>query len=105
MSSLEKANQLKAKSCEDLIPGVLRNLGLDRKRGEAEILKVWDHVVDPQIAEHAHPVGLKGGTLFVNVDSSAWLSEIVRFRRLEIIHQLQCSFGKECIKKISFHLG
>ena len=105
LSSLEKANQNKARSSGDLMPGVLKNLGLAKKRDDAEILKVWNHQVDPTIAKHAQPVGLRSGTLFVKVDSSVWLSEIVRFRRMEIIHQLQSSFGKEIIKKISFSLG
>jgi hypothetical protein len=41
----------------------------------------------------------------VNVDSSAWLSEIVRYRRKEILDRLQYSFGKNLIQKISFRVG
>jgi len=51
------------------------------------------------------PAGLRKGTLFVNVDSSVWLSEIVRYRRKEILDRLQHSFGREIIKKISFRVG
>jgi hypothetical protein len=39
------------------------------------------------------------------VDSSVWLSEIVRYRRKEILRRLQYSFGAEFIKKISFRGG
>ena len=45
------------------------------------------------------------GTLFVNVDSSVWLDEIVRYRRKEILTRLQTAFGREMIKKISFRVG
>jgi hypothetical protein len=41
----------------------------------------------------------------VNVDSSVWLSEIVRYRRKEILDRLQHSFGSELIKRISFRIG
>ena len=45
------------------------------------------------------------GTLFVNVDSNVWLSEIVRYRRKEILDRLQHSFGRKMIQKISWRVG
>ena len=48
---------------------------------------------------------MRNGTLFVTVDSSAWLSEIVRYRRKEILDRLQHSFGRAVIQKISFRIG
>ena len=72
---------------------------------EAEVVKVWNNLIDPVIAAHAQPANLHTGTLFVNVDSSVWLTEIVRYRRKEIIERLQHSFGKSVIQKISFRIG
>ena len=54
---------------------------------------------------HAQPANLNKGTLFVNVDTNVWLSEIVRYRRHEILERLQNSFGKTVIQKISFRIG
>jgi hypothetical protein len=48
---------------------------------------------------------VRKGTLFVNVDSSVWLSEIVRYRRKEILDRLQHSFGRDLIQRISFRVG
>lgn len=87
------------------MPGVLSGLGLDRRRTEAEVLKVWKDLLDPAIVAHSQPVGLNKGTLFVAVDSNVWLSEIVRYRRKEILDRLQHSFGREMIKRISFRVG
>ena len=61
--------------------------------------------LDPNIVAHAQPAGIRHGTLFVNVDSSVWLDEIVRYRRREILERLQNSFGRELIRRISFRLG
>jgi predicted nucleic acid-binding Zn ribbon protein len=102
---LEKSRKNSAKTAEQLVPGVLKNLGLDQRRAEAEIVKVWNNLIDPNITAHAQPAGVHKGTLFVNVDSSVWLSEIVRYRRREILAQLQQCFGKEFIAKISFRAG
>jgi predicted nucleic acid-binding Zn ribbon protein len=57
------------------------------------------------VVAHAQPTGLAKGTLFVSVDSSVWLDEIVRYRRREILTRLQHSFGKELIARISFRIG
>jgi len=39
------------------------------------------------------------------VDSNVWLSEIVRYRRQEILQRLQHAFGKELVARISFRVG
>lgn len=88
-----------------LVSKVMGDLGLDRKRADAEIVKVWNHLLDPLITAHAQPTGLNKGTLFVSVDSNVWLDEIVRYRRREILDRLQHSFGKETVKRISFRAG
>ena len=84
---------------------VLSDLRMDDRRAEAEVVKVWNSLIDPNIVAHAQPARLRKGTLFVNVDSSVWLSEIVRYRRKEILDRLQHSFGKNLIQKISFRVG
>lgn len=87
------------------MPRLMRELHIDGRRAEAEIVKVWNQLIDPAVVAHAQPVGLRKGTLFVTVDSSVWLSEIVRYRRKEILDRLQHGFGSELIKKISFRVG
>jgi predicted nucleic acid-binding Zn ribbon protein len=89
----------------DLMPTVLKNIRWDRRRMEAEILRVWNQLLDPSISAHAQPTGLARGTLFVTVDSSVWLDEIVRYRRKDILDRLQHSFGREQIARISFRTG
>jgi predicted nucleic acid-binding Zn ribbon protein len=78
---------------------------MDQRRAEIEVLRVWNQVLDPNIVAHAQPVGLRKGTLFVSVDSNVWLSELVRYRRREILERLQHSFGREQVRKISFRMG
>ncbi len=105
IAPLEKANARREKNAEQLIGNVLKGLGMDRRRAEAEIVSVWNTLIDPTIAAHAQPTGINKGTLFVTVDNSTWLSEIVRYRRKEILDRLQSSFGREMIARISFRCG
>jgi hypothetical protein len=101
----EKARTNRVKSIGDVVPAVLKGIGLERKQSESEILRVWNHLMDPTVVAHAKPVGLAKGTLFVAVDSNVWLDEIVRYRRKEILVRLQHSFGPDLVQRISFRVG
>ena len=105
LSPLETARAVRARAVGDVLPHLLSDLHLDDRRAEAELIKVWNSLIDPNIVAHAQPAGLRKGTLFVNVDNNVWLSEIVRYRRREILDRLQHSFGKNVIQKISFRVG
>ena len=101
----EKARENSAKNIAAVMPRVLSGMRMDRRRSEAEIVRVWNNLLDPQITAHAQPTGINKGTLFVSVDSDVWKDEIVRYRRKEILDRLQHSFGKDLITRISFRVG
>ena len=105
LAPLEKAQAATAQTVKAVMPKVLADLGLERRCAEIEIVKVWNHLLDPNIVAHAQPTGLRKGTLFVQVDSNVWLSEIVRYRRREVLERLQHSFGKDLITRISFRVS
>jgi predicted nucleic acid-binding Zn ribbon protein len=105
LSPLEAAKAVRARAAGDVVSKVLTGLHMDDRRAEAELVKVWNSLIDPNITAHAQPAGLRKGTLFVTVDSSVWLSEIVRYRRKEILDRLQHSFGRNLIQRISFRVG
>ncbi|MBI3874884.1 MAG: DUF721 domain-containing protein [Verrucomicrobia bacterium] len=105
LEPLEIARRNSAKPISALMPQVVSSLGLERRRAEAEIVKVWNNLIDPNITAHAQPTGINKGTVFVSVDTSVWLDEIVRYRRREILDRLQNAFGKEMVKRISFRVG
>ncbi|MGD1088772.1 MAG: DUF721 domain-containing protein [Verrucomicrobiota bacterium] len=105
LSPLETARAVRARRAGDVLPKVMTDLRIEARQGEAEVVKVWNSLLDPNLTAHAQPANLRNGTLFVNVDNSAWLSEIVRYRRKEILDRLQHSFGKNLVQRISFRIG
>ena len=105
LAPLETARAVPARRAGDVVPRIFKDIRLDARRAEAEVVKVWNSLLDPDVVAHAQPVGVRKGTLFVVVDSSVWLSEIVRYRRKEILDRLQHSFGKTLIQKISYRIG
>ena len=105
LEPLEVARRDASRLAGAVLPQVLGEIRMDTRRAEAEIVRVWNHLIDPTVTAHAQPMGIRKGTLFVVVDSSVWLSEIVRYRRKEILDRLQHSFGREMIARISFRVG
>jgi predicted nucleic acid-binding Zn ribbon protein len=105
LTAEETERAVRARAAGKVVSKVLADFKMDSRRAEIEIVKVWNSLLDPNITAHAQPHNLHKGTLFVNVDSSVWLSEIVRYRRKEILDRLQYSFGKNVIQKISFRIG
>jgi len=105
LQPLEKARTLRAMPASAVLPRVLSEMRLDRRQSDAEVIKVWNQLLDPLIVAHAQPTGLHKGTLFITVDSSVWLSELVRYRRKEILDRLQHSFGRDLVARLSFRVG
>ena len=101
----EAAYRTPAKLASAFLPNVLRGLRIETRQAEGQILTLWGKLIDPEICKHAKPTGINAGTLFVTVDSSVWLDEIVRYRRREILQRLQSALGTEMVKKISFRVG
>jgi hypothetical protein len=105
VSRWERLRETSAHAASAVLPKVLKDLRMERRQAEAEILRVWNHLIDPSLTTHAQPTGIHRGTLFVTVDSAVWRDEIVRYRRKEILDRLQHSFGRDVIARISFRVG
>ena len=105
LTPLEIARTDRTRKADAVVSHVLKGFRVEQRRSEIEIVKVWNNLIDPTITAHAQPVGLNKGTLYVNVDNNVWLSEIVRYKRKEILERLQHSFGRELIARISFRIG
>ena len=101
----EIARKPSEKAVSAVLPGVLKQIRFEHRQEEAEIVKVWNATVDPNVAAHAQPAEIHKGTLFVNVDSNVWLSEIVRFRRFDILKRLQAALGPTMVQRLSFRVG
>ena len=105
LTEQERARTNRTQTAAGMMPGLMKKLRLDQRQSEAEIAKVWNNLIDPTVTAHAQPTGIHKGTLFVSVDSNVWLSEIVRYRRHEILQRLHHAFGAELIARISFRVG
>ena len=69
----------RTRSTEEVMPKILKKLGLAKKKQLADIGSAWVELVGPQLAANTRPGPLQGKTLLVYVTHSTWLAELTRF--------------------------
>ncbi|MBP2681853.1 MAG: putative RNA-binding protein containing Zn ribbon [Candidatus Krumholzibacteriota bacterium] len=72
----------------ELLPTVLKSIGLGQRLKEQEVLGIWAQVVGEEIAARTQPLRVDKGVLYVRVDQSAWLQEL-HFMEKEILRKLK----------------
>jgi len=85
----------------DVVSTVMRRLGLGEDLWVRALEQEWVELVGSAVARHARPGRYRSGRLVVFVDSAAWLNELSRYGRREMLRGLQDRFGAERIKSIS----
>jgi len=88
----------------EVVPGVLRDLGLDRELEIQRLLDVWPELVDEKIASHTRATALERGVLVVVVDSPIWMTEL-RFLKGLLLKRLAPRCRTGMVRDIRFVLG
>jgi predicted nucleic acid-binding Zn ribbon protein len=88
-----------------LVPGVMKQLGLEQRLQQSQVFFLWPTIVGSDIARHAQPVSLRNGMLIVAVDHPVWLQELSRYHKPEILQRVQQRVGKKAVRDIVFRIG
>jgi predicted nucleic acid-binding Zn ribbon protein len=78
-------------SVGDIIPAVLRILGLEDRMDEGRLVKEWSLVVGDLLASKSSPLQIRAGVLTVEVRDNSWMQEI-RFHQKRIIEKINDRF-------------
>jgi predicted nucleic acid-binding Zn ribbon protein len=84
-----------------VLQNLLRNLGLEKRIKEQELILNWDKIVGEKIAEKTKPFKIEGNKFFVRVESPSWRTELFYLKK-DIIEKLNHSVKKEIVKDIIF---
>jgi predicted nucleic acid-binding Zn ribbon protein len=89
----------------DLLPKLMRRLGLKERLQEDEITEAWSKIVGEFIAAHSVPVALREGVLFVRVLQPALHYELEQISKSDILRKLKQRFGGRVIRDVRFRFG
>jgi predicted nucleic acid-binding Zn ribbon protein len=83
----------------DSLDRLTEQLGAPRSSALHAVFMRWSELVGPAIAEHAHPLSLKTGTLTVGVDQPGWATQL-RYLEATLLASLAASVGPEEVRRI-----
>jgi predicted nucleic acid-binding Zn ribbon protein len=87
---------------DQVMPDVLRDMGLESASRLSEIKPVWEELVGKANAKHSRPGVWENGRLTIYVDHNVWLAEMQRFGSRTILSRLQSRFGAEAVTELKF---
>jgi predicted nucleic acid-binding Zn ribbon protein len=86
----------------NVLPGVMKRLGLEEQHAIGEALQDWESIVGKAVARHTRPGSIRHGRMVVYVDSPVWLSELSRNGKGEMLANLQRHLGSERVNSVAF---
>ena len=91
------------KKVGNIIDRVMKGLGLGKRYNEQKSILLWEKVVGQRISGKTKPLYARNGKLVVEVDNSAWMSEL-SFMKSGIIEKINRELGSWIIEDIHFFL-
>ena len=88
----------------DVVPTVLKDLGLETSARVLRLAECWEEAVGPEIAAHCQPTALRGETLEATVDSSVW-SQQLQLRLPEILEALRRVAPQDAPEELLLRVG
>ncbi|TVP75594.1 MAG: DUF721 domain-containing protein [Gemmatimonadales bacterium] len=88
----------------NMLDGLMKKWGIRDGVEEQEILELWPEIVGPGIAEVTRARAIARGTLFVEVRSSAWMSELGLLRH-DLMRRINAGRKAGRVEKIVFLLA
>jgi hypothetical protein len=87
-----------------ILDSAFSQLGLSSKIKEYRIRKNWAAVVGKPLSRKTTPFRLKGKTIHISAENSAWLSE-ARYHKKEIIRRINEMTAEELVTEAVFSIG
>jgi predicted nucleic acid-binding Zn ribbon protein len=85
----------------DVLPSVLRRLGLEQRFREQAVLNLWADVVGPEIAARTRASRIDKGVLHIRVDHGAWIQEL-HFIEKDLLRKLRAAAPGVELQRIRF---
>ena len=87
---------------KNIINNIIGQLSEHQPNQDKELFDLWEQLLDDTEKKHVRLSGLKSGSLYVNVDSSAWLYQM-KLKRTQLLKKVQKEFSN--VKNIYLKIG
>jgi len=90
------------KTLEQEINKLIKELGIENKVLENQVINVWSNIVGKRISEISKAEKIENKILIVKVLNSAWRNELLYHKR-NIIDKLNKKIGKKVVEDIKLY--
>jgi len=80
----------KAKGVAAVLPTLMRERGWEKQLDLHSIFPRWQELVGEEVSDHAHPLKVVRGTLWMEVENSSWLQHL-QYQKIELLDLLNQS--------------
>ncbi len=87
-----------------LVPRVMKTLGLEQRLHQAQVLHLWPQIVGPAVANLSRPFSLRNGRLELRVDHPAYIQELRPHKPL-MLQKIAARVGTGVVRDILFRVG
>lgn len=88
----------------EVLPQVMRELGLTAEARAVRILEAWDRALGPRLAAHCRPDGVRRDVLWARVPDSAWMQRI-QLEKARILARLEEELGEPAASDLRLRIG
>ncbi len=99
-----RGNNTEVKKLGDMLSGTIMSVKKAGKRNK-NLREKWKKVAGEAISDHTDVGMVKGGVLYIEVDSATWLHHISSFKKEELLASIQKEFKRGYISDIKFRVG
>ncbi len=85
-----------------LAADLLKGSGLEAKFWEQTLIEEWHALVGDAVARRARPGQIQRKVLTIYVSNAAWMNELVRYGKTELLRNLRTRFGADRIADLRF---
>ncbi len=104
MTKQFRGNNTEVKKLGDLLSNTVTSVKKAGKRNK-NLREKWKKVAGEVISDHTEVSMIKGGVLYIEVDSATWLHHISSFKKEELLASIQNEFKRGYISDIKFRVG
>lgn len=86
-------------SLDDILDALKSSSALGRNLEEARIWERWPDLAGMDFMPHGRPLGVREGTLIVEVDSAVWMHKFAYTKR-DLVRKINALLGRELVTDI-----
>jgi predicted nucleic acid-binding Zn ribbon protein len=83
----------------DILAGLKESTALGRNLEEAQIWQRWPELAGMDFMPHGRPLGVREGTLIIEVDSAVWMHKFAYTKR-DLVRRINRMIGRNLVTDI-----